>query len=64
MELSILIACTCGNNIIAPITKDKEEKFYLSDSIEEKQEGFYCNLDSQSSMKINCSCGNEIRLYY
>lgn len=65
MNIVISIVCTeCGRSIKAPITKDEEGKYYLSGSIEEQQEGFYCNLNQQYAMKINCNCGNDITLYY
>lgn len=65
MDIMISIKCTeCGSKTEVPIKSDNNGKYYLSDSIEEKQEGFYCNLDSQYSMRINCSCGNDVRLDY
>lgn len=65
MNIVISITCKkCGAKTEAPIKRDNNEKYYLSDSIEDKQEGFYCNLDQQHSMKVNCSCGNEVRLHY
>lgn len=64
MDISINISCDCGSNTNVPIKPDEEGKHYLSDSIEKQQEGFYCNLNWQYAMKINCNCGNEIKLYY
>ena len=64
MNIVVFINCTkCEKQIKVPVKQDEKGKQYLSDSIEQ-QGGFYCSLDQQYSMKINCNCGNEVRLYY
>lgn len=65
MNLLLSIACTeCYETVVVPIMNDGKENYCLSESIEDMQEGFYCSVDQPNSMKVNCSCGNDVRVYF
>jgi len=62
MNVLLTISCNnCCKNVTAFIMPD-EKNYYLSYGIENESNDFECSANNKGSMKVTCSCGNDINI--
>ena len=62
MNVLLTISCNnCCKSVTAYIRPDNTN-YYLSYGIESESKDFECSANSKGSMKVKCSCGNNIDL--
>ena len=63
MNVVVTISCaSCCKSVTAYILPDQKKNYQLSYWIESEAKGFKCDANDEGSMKVTCSCGNEINM--